>query len=289
MSCIPNTLAVIGSGVIGSEYACTFAALGAKVHVIDGRDKLLPFLDEEISETLLTAMEKAGVTFHWRETVEKCVATKAEGIVLQCASGFSLTVDAVLVAAGRKSNVEALNLVNAGVKVEGRGLITVNDCYQTNVSHIYAIGDVIGFPALASAAMEQSRRAVAHALDLPKKPLSALLPNGIYTIPEVSAVGETERSLKEKGVKYVVGRCSYAENPRGQIIGDRNGFLKLLFCKSDLTLLGVHVIGELATEIVHTGLIAMMKWGDGGDICRGVFQCADTRDALQDGHIGSLG
>ena len=128
--------------------------MGAKVHVIDGRDKLLPFLDEEISETLLTAMEKAGVTFHWRETVEKCVATKAEGIVLQCASGFSLTVDAVLVAAGRKSNVEALNLVNAGVKVEGRGLIAVNDCYQTNVSHIYAIGDVIGFPALASAAME---------------------------------------------------------------------------------------------------------------------------------------
>jgi NAD(P) transhydrogenase len=173
-------------------------------------------------------------------------------------SGKVMTVDAVLVAAGRKSNVEKLALPAAGVATGERGIIAVNEQYQTNVPHIYAAGDVIGFPALASTSMEQARRAVAHALDLPNGRLSPLLPNGIYTIPEVSMIGETEETLKKKGIDYVVGRSNYSDNARGQIIGDKDGFLKLLFQRSDLKLVGVHVLGELATEVVHIGLMAML-------------------------------
>ncbi len=171
---IPKTMAVIGAGVIGSEYACTFAALGAQVHIIDGRDKLLPFLDAEVSQALQTAMERGGVSFLWKENVQKCECDCEAGgpVTLTFASGRSITVDAVLVAAGRKSNVELLALPKAGVATGERGLIPVNEHYQTNLPHIYAAGDVIGFPALASTSMEQSRRAAAHALNLANGALS---------------------------------------------------------------------------------------------------------------------
>jgi NAD(P) transhydrogenase len=255
---IPKTMAVIGAGVIGSEYACTFAALGAQVHIVDGRDKLLPFLDAEVSHALQAAMERGGVTFHWKESVEKCECAGEGPVTLTFASGTTMTVDAVLVGAGRKSNVESLALPKAGVATGERGLIPVNEHFQTNVPHIYAAGDVIGFPALASTSMEQSRRAVAHALALPDGALSPILPNGIYTIPEVSMIGETEESLKKKGVDYIVGRSNYADNARGQIIGDKDGFLKLIFRRDDMKLVGVHVIGELATEVVHIGLMALL-------------------------------
>ncbi|HEX4140504.1 MAG TPA: FAD-dependent oxidoreductase, partial [Candidatus Methylacidiphilales bacterium] len=221
---IPKSLAVIGAGVIGSEYACTFAALGAQVHIIDGRDKLLPFLDAEVSQALQTAMERGGVTFHWKEMVQKCECQQGS-VTLTFASGRTLVVEAVLVAAGRKSNVEKLDLPKAGVTTGERGLIPVNEHYQTNVPHIYSAGDVIGFPALASTSMEQSRRAMMHAFEMTNDRLSPLLPNGIYTIPEVSMIGETEESLKKKGVDYVVGRSHYKDNARGQIIGDKDGFL----------------------------------------------------------------
>jgi NAD(P) transhydrogenase len=255
---IPKTMAAIGSGVIGSEYACTFAALGAKVHIIDGRDKLLPFLDVEVSEALKAGMERSGITFHWNETVKKCEVLPSGQVQLDFVSGASLTVDAVLVAAGRKSNVEMLDLSKAGVATGERGLITVDREFRTNVPHIFAAGDVIGFPALASTSMEQARRAAGHAVGVQVSVLSPLLPNGIYTIPEVSMVGETEDSLKKRGIQYVVGRSRYAENARGQIIGDKDGFLKLIFRQDNMKLVGVHVIGELATEIVHIGLMAML-------------------------------
>ena len=254
---IPKTLAVVGAGVIGSEYACTFAALGAESHIIDGREVLLPFLDSEVSKALVTAMEHHGVTFHWKEKVIECTPAD-NGVTLKLSSGATMTVDAVLVAAGRKSNTENLGLDKAGVATGERGIIPVNENYQTNVPHIYAAGDVIGFPALASTSMEQARRAIRHAFGLKATVLSPLLPNGIYTIPEVSMVGETEESLKKKGVEYVVGRASYKENARGQIIGDEDGFLKLIYSKNEMKLLGVHVLGELATEVVHIGLMAML-------------------------------
>jgi len=255
---IPKRMAVIGSGVIGSEYGCTFAALKSEVHIIDGRDKLLPFLDTEVSLALGAAMEHGGIKFHWNEKVLKCEILPSGEVTLSLSSGATMTVDAVLVAAGRKSNTDTLNLPAAGVTTGERGIVAVDDQYRTNVPHIYAAGDVIGFPALASTSMEQARRAVSHALGVPISAVSHLLPNGIYTIPEVSMVGETEESLKKKGINYVVGRTRYEENARGQIIGDKEGFLKLLFRREDMKLVGVHVLGELATEIVHIGLMAML-------------------------------
>jgi len=255
---IPKTMASIGAGVIGSEYACTFAALGAKVHIVDGRDKLLPFLDEEVSRSLGTAMERTGITFHWNETVQKCETSPSGPVTLTFASGKSLTVDAVLVAAGRQSNTDRLSLDKAGVVTGKRGIIPVTEEYRTNVPHIFAAGDVIGFPALASTSMMQARRAVCHALGLKVSVISPLLPNGIYTIPEVSMVGETEQTLLSHGIDYVVGYTRYDENARGQIIGDPDGFLKLLFRRDNMKLIGVHVMGELATEIVHIGLMAML-------------------------------
>ncbi|HUB67596.1 MAG TPA: Si-specific NAD(P)(+) transhydrogenase [Candidatus Methylacidiphilales bacterium] len=255
---IPKTMAVVGAGVIGSEYGCTFAALGAKAHIIDGRDKLLPFLDTEVSQALTAAMERSGIVFHWNEKVQKCVSLPSGEVTLSLSSGTSLTVDAVLVAAGRKSNIDRLNLPAAGVTTGERGLILVDHQFRTNVPHIFAAGDVIGFPALASTSMEQARRAVRHAFDAKVSGIAPLLPNGIYTIPEVSMVGETEESLKKKGIDYVAGRARYEENARGQIIGDKGGFLKLLFRRSDMKLLGVHLMGEIATDIIHIGLMAML-------------------------------
>ncbi|HTG17101.1 MAG TPA: Si-specific NAD(P)(+) transhydrogenase [Blastocatellia bacterium] len=255
---LPKTLAVVGAGVIGSEYACTFAALGTKVDIIDGRDSLLPFLDVEVSNALLAAMQNLGILFHWKERVT-CEAPPEGQLILTLSSGKTLKTDGVLIAAGRSSNTEDLNLDAAGITAGKRGLLTVNANFQTEVPNIYAAGDVIGFPALAATGMEQARVAMCHACDKPyKTEIANVLPTGIYTIPEISTVGETEESLKTKGVEYVVGRARYDQNARGQIIGDQTGFLKLLFNASDMKVLGVHVIGEHATELLHVGLMAML-------------------------------
>jgi NAD(P) transhydrogenase len=182
-------------------------------------------------------------------------------VTLGLSSDTWLTVDAVLVAAGRKSNTGRLNLPLAGVTIGERGIIPVDDHFRTNVPHIYAAGDVIGFPALASTSMMQGQRAARHALGMEVSAISPLLPNGIYTIPEVSMVGETEDSLKKQGVDYVVGWARYKDNARGRIIGDETGFLKLLYRRDNMKLVGVHVMGELATEIVHIGLMVMLAGG----------------------------
>jgi NAD(P) transhydrogenase len=258
LDCIPKILAVVGAGVIGAEYGCTFRALGAEVHIIDARDVLLPFLDAEVSQALAAAFQRSGIVFHWKEDVQKCLPHNSDGVRLELSSGAVLTADAVLVAAGRQSNTAALRLETAGVHTGKRGVIAVNEHFQTNIENIYAAGDVIGFPALASTSREQARRAVRHALGLEGSAISPLLPNGIYTIPEVSMVGETEESVKAKGIACIVGRANYSENGRGRIIGDQDGFLKLLFRQEDQKLIGVHIMGELATEVVHIGLMAMM-------------------------------
>ena len=215
-------------------------------------------MDAEVSRELAAAFERSGVIFHWNEKVVKCIPQPSDGVQLELSSGAVLDADAVLVAAGRQSNTANLGLEKAGVKTGERGLIPVNEHFQTNIENIYAAGDVIGFPGLASTSVEQSRRAVRHALGLSGSAISPLLPNGIYTIPEVSMVGETEESLKKKNVPYVVGKANYRDNARGRIIGDQDGFLKLLYRQGDQKLLGVHVMGELATEVVHIGLVAMM-------------------------------
>src|SRR5436190_12246532 len=263
---LPKSLAVVGAGVVGAEYAGTFAALGVQVHLIDGRDSLLGFLDREISENIERAMTAGGVHFIWKEKVTRCDAPPTGDVALTLTSGATLAVTDVLVAAGRKSNTADLNLTSAGLTPGHRGLIQVDAHYRSEVSHIFAAGDVIGPPALAATGMEQARMAVCVACEVDYKDVVApILPTGIYTIPEASMVGETEESLKEKGIDYVVGRARYVDNPRGQIVGDENGLLKLIFARDDMRLLGVHVVGEQATELVHIGLVAMMS-GSGAQL-----------------------
>ena len=259
---LPRKPAVVGAGVIGSEYACTFAALGVEVHLVDGRDVLLPFLDHEVSAAITTAMQAAGVRFHWKERVVACAAPEQGDMVLSLSSGKQLAVTDVLVAAGRASKTSELNLGAAGLTPGKRGLLQVNAFFQTEIPHIYAAGDVIGAPALAATSMEQARVAVCHAFALLKKESEPLLPTGIFTIPEASMVGETEQAVRESGVDYVVGRAPYGQNPRGRLIGDENGFLKLIFRRDDLRLIGVHAVGEQATEVVHIGMLAMLCQAD---------------------------
>src|SRR5438477_1318404 len=256
---LPKTLAVVGAGVIGAEYACTFAALGVEVHLVDGRDSLLSFLDREISENIERAMIAHGVNFIWKEKVVRCDAPANGKITLTLTSGATIAVDDVLVAAGRQSNTADLNLTAAGLTPGKRGLVKVDAHCRTEIPHIFAAGDVIGAPALAATGMEQARLAACVAFDIRQKEAAApILPTGIYTIPEASMAGETEESLKKNNIPYVVGRARYVDNPRGQIIGDESGLLKLIFRPEDMRLLGVHVVGEQATELVHIGLIAML-------------------------------
>ena len=226
---------------------------------LDSRDLLLPFLDGEMSRALTSSMERGGVTFHWNERAERCVGRGTESIELTLTSGATLVVDALLVAAGRRSNTTRLNLSAAGLSSNERGLIHVDAQYRTEVPHINAAGDVIGFPPLASTSMQQARIAMRHAFDQ-RIPSDALrvLPAGIYTIPEVGMVGETEESLLRKGVDYVAGRGPCHSIARGRIIGDTAGLLKLLFRRGDMKLVGVHPVGEQATEFVHVGMMAML-------------------------------
>jgi len=269
---LPKKLAVVGAGVIGAEYASTFAALDAEVFLIDGRPELLPFLDREVSQSLRKAMENAGVQIRLQERVSQMDVSKPDNVILHLSSGAVLEVDTVLVAAGRASNTAELQLSKAGLSVGPHNLIVVKQHYQTDVPHIYAAGDVIGPPALASTSREQARVAMAHAFgNRDDQELSALLPNGIYTIPEVSTVGESEETLTKKGIDFIVGRARYSESARGEIIGDDVGFIKLLFGREDKRLLGVHVIGEHATELVHLGLLVMMSNGGADLIHRTCF------------------
>jgi NAD(P) transhydrogenase len=256
---LPGTIAVVGAGVIGSEYASTFAALGASVHLIDGRNALLPFLDAELSRALTAAMEKNGIRFHWGVRPRSYCQEESGKVTLTLESGDQLSVDAVLAASGRKSNTETLNLAAPGVIVGDRGIIPVDASYRTNVPHIFAAGDVIGFPALASTSMQQARCAIRAAFNTGESiQPSRFLPTGVFTIPEVSMAGETEEALQRAGVEYVAGRAPYDHSARGRIIGETDGFLKLLFRRSDMRLLGVHAMGEQATELVHVGMIALM-------------------------------
>ena len=254
---LPQKMLVIGGGVIGSEYACIFAALGVEVVLVDGRDRLLGFLDAEVSAALQNAMRGMGIELLLGEQVESLASAKKIEAVLKN-SGIR-SFDAVLAAAGRQGNTSDMGLEKIGLQPDKRGLLKVNEHYQTSLPHIYAAGDVIGFPALASTSMEQGRVAMCHAFDLKyKTDLARILPLGIYTIPECSSAGESEESLREKKIPYIIGRTSYSQNSRGFIIGDEDGFLKLLFHADDMRLLGIHVIGEEATDLVHIGLTALL-------------------------------
>lgn len=255
---IPASMAVVGGGVIGCEYACMFAAIGVRVTLLEQRDRVMPFLDAEIALALQERMARLGVEMALGDAVES-LELGSPLVHLKLKSGRLLDAAAVFVAAGRNSNSRGMGLEKIGVQLEAKGRIVVNDNYQTAVPHIYAAGDVIGFPALASTSMEQARIAICHAFDLKyKSKLAPILPYGVYTIPEVSMAGDTEEQLQERKEDYVVGRASFARNPRGEIIGESHGMVKLLFRRNDMRLLGVHIIGEQASELIHMGLTALL-------------------------------
>ena len=257
MKKIPKSLSVIGGGVIGCEYASIFRALGVSVTLVDGRDRLLPFLDAEIANILRERFLASGMSLWFNERPVK-VENTAGFARLSMKSGKTLETEAALFAAGRRAAVDGLALEKAGLSIDDKGYIGVDENYRTTVPHIYAAGDVIGFPALASTSMEQGRVAVCHAFGLKyKQRVASLLPMGIYTIPEISAAGESEESSKEKGIEYCVGRASYANNARGHIVGDVTGLLKLIFAPSNRKLLGVGMIGESATELIHVGMMVL--------------------------------
>jgi len=261
MDRIPRSLAVVGGGVIGCEYASIFTALGVEVALVDGRDRVLPFLDAELSDCLRERLTTLGVKFFLGERMGPIERTK-QGVRIQMPSGKTIEMEAALFAAGRRGAVDELRLEKAGLAVNKRGYIEVNQSYQTAVPSIYAAGDVIGFPALASTSMEQGRVAVCHAFGFQyKQRLASMLPMGVYTIPELSAIGETEQSCKEKGIEYEVGRAHYENNARGMIAGDSGGLLKLLFRRADRQLLGVHIMGESATELIHVGMMVLETGG----------------------------
>jgi NAD(P) transhydrogenase len=250
---IPRTLIVVGGGVIGVEYACMFATLGVRVIIIEKRPRLLEFADTEMVEALTYHMRDQRVTMRLNEEVESVEELPDGKVAANLVSKKRIIADALLYAVGRQGNVASLDLPAAGIECDDRGRIKVNEDYRTSQQHIFAVGDVIGFPSLASVSMEQGRIASARAFDLPVKTDPAGYPYGIYTIPQISFIGKTEEQLTDADVPYEVGVAYYREMARGQISGHTNGRLKLLFHRETLELLGVHIFGEDAAELLHIG------------------------------------
>jgi NAD(P) transhydrogenase len=259
---IPASVVVVGAGIIGIEYASMFAALGVKVTVVEKRPRLLDFVDSQIAEGLQYHLRDLGVVFRFGEAVI-AVECHDESTMTLLESGKRIPAEVVLYAAGRQGETDKLGIEQAGLEANERGYLEVGPDFDTAVDHIYAAGDVIGWPSLAATSMEQGRLAAAHAFDHPTHSMSELLPFGIYTIPEISYVGRNEEELTEASCPYEVGISRYRELARGQILGDSYGMLKLLVSLEDRTLLGVHVLGTGATELVHIGQAVM---GSGGTV-----------------------
>ncbi|MDX1627494.1 MAG: Si-specific NAD(P)(+) transhydrogenase [Fulvivirga sp.] len=254
----PKSICVLGAGVIGCEYATIFGAMGVKTFIINNRDNILGFLDQEISSSLVEQMRNNGINILFNNSITdfEVPEDESEPLSLQLKSGEILHVDMFLFAAGRSGQIKGLNAEKIGLEIGNRETIVVNDQFQTNISHIYAVGDVVGFPALASTSMEQGRIAVTHMFDTEDiESLANIYPFGIYTVPEVSMVGLTEQEAKENKVNYAVGRCYFRDTARGMIMGDNdNGYLKLVFDKNSKVILGVHIMGYTATELIHYGM-----------------------------------
>jgi NAD(P) transhydrogenase len=260
---LPRSIAVVGAGVIGCEYASILAALGVRVTLIDARHRLLPFIDDEIADELCHHLRDSRVTLRLGESVDRLEVVETETgerVRLHLESGKTILAEKAFYSVGRTGATGRLNLEAAGIDPDARGRIVVDKHYRTSVPHIYAAGDVIGFPALASTSMEQGRRAVCHAFGVPATSVPALFPYGIYSVPEISMVGKTEEELTKAGVAYEIGKARYKEIARGQIVGDVTGLLKLIFHSETRKLLGVHIIGEGASELIHIGQ-AVLSFG----------------------------
>lgn len=257
----PQSITIYGAGVIGCEYASIFRNLGSKVNLVNTRSRLLEFLDDEITDALSYHLREQGALLRNNEEYTRVEGTP-DGVILTLKSGKKLKTDILLWANGRTGNSDALALDPLGIAVDSRGNIAVNKHYQTAVPHIYAVGDVIGFPALASAAYDQGRFAVSHWLGSASEHLIDLIPTGIYTIPEISSIGKTERELTAEAVPYEVGHAFFRSIARGQITGQTVGMLKLLFHREKLNILGIHCFGDQAAEIIHIGQAIMSQPGD---------------------------
>jgi NAD(P) transhydrogenase len=278
---LPRSLIVLGAGVIGVEYAAIFASLGVQVTLVDPRAELLPYLDREIASLLLRELRRLGIAFVPNDRYARIERVAGDLPAVRCRTrgGNLLEADALLYCVGRDGNTEDLGLEALGIRPDERGLLQVNEHFQTVHPHIYAVGDVIGYPALASTSAEQGRQAIRHAFGLPGvRGRAESLPFAIFAIPEVSYVGETEEGLRARGVSYVVGRGRYDHNPRGQILGEMNGVLKLLFEAGSLRLLGVHVIGYGASELVHVGQAFLRSEADAELIAETLFNYPTLSD-----------
>jgi NAD(P) transhydrogenase len=254
--CMPKSLAVVGAGPIGCEYACIMALLGCSVTLVDSAGAFLSFLDFEIATLLQERLKQTGIDLIASSQVDRVSAGPPFTLTLN--GGRELRADAIVVAAGRLGNTESLKLENAGLTADARGFLRVNERFQTAQPHIWAAGDVIGFPTLASTSMEQARLAMVHAFDLKyKQRAPILMPYGLYTIPECAMVGETEDLAQRRGIPHVVGRARYRNNARGGVIGDDAGLLKLVYASPEMRLIGAHMIGEQAIELINVGLMAM--------------------------------
>ena len=261
---LPRSLAIVGAGVIGLEYACIFAALGVRVTLIDQRNRLLSFVDEEIMDALAYHLRENRATLRLGEsvkTIEPVQDENGERVKISLESGKQIVSEKALYSIGRTGATKKLNLDAVGLGADGRGRISVNENYQTPVLNIYAVGDVIGFPSLASTSMEQGRVAACHAFGVETKSFTELFPYGIYTIPEISTCGPNEEELTAQGIPYEIGKAQYKEIARGQIIGDQTGLLKLIFHLETRQLLSVHIIGEGASELIHIGQTVMAFGG----------------------------
>jgi len=254
---LPKSLCIVGAGVIGCEYATIFANMGTKVYLIHDKETILPQIDQEIAKDLILQMQEENIEILFNTTVEQIIRPKnqEDPLCIQLQNGKKLSVDMYLFAAGRSGNTKSLGCEKIGLKMAKRETLAVDSQYRTNISHIFAAGDVIGFPSLASTSMEQGRVAVAHIFQTQDlQHLPSHFPYGIYTIPEISMVGETEESLIAAKISYCSGKARYADMARGKIMGAKNGFLKILFEKETLKICGVHIIGHTATELIHFGL-----------------------------------
>jgi NAD(P) transhydrogenase len=262
---LPRSIIVVGAGVIGIEYATMFAALGVRVTVVDKRPTLLPFLDHEISAALTYVVQQSNVTMRLGEEVAEIdvISGVSKPVEVRLKSGKVLHAEAALYSIGRVGATERLQLGYAGVQADDRNRIPVNEHFQSNVEHVYAVGDVIGFPSLASTSYEQGRAAARHAFGLRNDHEGGigLFPYGIYTVPEISTIGKSEDELTAAGIAYEIGKANYREISRGQIIGDRTGLLKIIFSPESRQLLGVHIMGEGASELIHIGQVLMAHNG----------------------------
>jgi NAD(P) transhydrogenase len=289
---IPDSLCIVGAGVIGCEYATIFGVMGCKVYLVNNSDKILPFLDDEIAQALIAQMHEDGVNILFNASIDEMIIPESveDDIQIRLKDGMVFDVDMFLFAAGRSGSTKALNCEKVGIELGKREAIVVNEQYQTSQDNIYAAGDVIGFPALASTSMDQGRVAVSHIFDIhDSDALPKIFPYGIYTIPEVSMVGITEEQAIASGMNYLVGSSHHSKVPRGRIMGAKFGVLKIIVSKDDMVIRGVHIMGRLASELIHYGLAIVEAEKTFNEIVSTVFNYPTLHDLYKYACFDALG